>query len=1062
MKLTALRMNGFTAAPEKQEFRFSRLQSDAVEPVFDGANLKNALLFLFCGENTFAHEGTAEADFSMDGKKYTLRRSENGVATLLEEGETRCEGEDAEQFLKETFGDLPNFLSGSFLSEDEFERFRETPSLRFFPEIFALQDISARAKQNYDSLAERVVQTQEQLTQAAKGQLKFSGRSSVEHWTTELKAHREKFASLQNELGECKRSIVFAEWTDKLFRDWQKNASKLQGMLAAKEETERNRKAVTEYDAVKEAVPKLTALLQMKKQMAQWQEEIARSKKEIEWSESERLDCHNQLEEKRKEYESQTGRQYAFLENGESARQKKEQNSVLHAELSDLQMQAEERTSKKAKYAEQIAEAEESIRDVKERLNELNAPAKSVGELLEIVRLSAKIKEIETQLEKANSELLVKESQLSEKQLLSEEKAERLKQIVNLDKTMSPLKAKENYLKFLDAKLKKTEQINQSLMEKEKNLDEEMNRYAFEEIEVENSLECLQTALVQKQFNRDRMLSANAAAEQFNGLAVGDTCPICSNPILYQPTFTVTNMQFLEEDLEETKSEIYQRIRKKTEIASKKNMLSGALKEIRRNIEINNSECSEMRKERNKIAQKFAELLKANDDENLLGYFKAFDTNATTPFLLDMQKECVQLATETREMRRTVDGLKSKIYELNSRLSYLNETYSQLDKDNSALELVVETNEQVKNELMDIGERLNANYAKHLALLQASNENERKLLEIQASISEKMHQLKENETWLLRESEREEESGVTSAAADTLKAELDELQRAAQELDREIFDAKLDLERTKVLAKEKIREFVALRNESRALLGSVGKKEELLEKVLKNEADDVEQMREQISAYDRHLKEFKAQNATLSEQVKERISETGNLAELTEKAKGLEQSLGEERTKIMQAEEELQKAMDAQTISAKLKMRLAQLTGELDTVSKLKEMLDQTQVMEVVLNERIQMFVKQAAKYLRVLTGRQYSLGYDEDLFVTNRSEKTEFSALDADVQYLVYAALCCSLPKGDRRLTSLIFEKQPPEWEKVREGLKKFDRNYPFATEAEKSAEPTPAEAAL
>ena len=72
-------------------------------------------------------------------------------------------------------------------------------------------------------------------------------------------------------------------------------------------------------------------------------------------------------------------------------------------------------SAEKVMYANKMDELEKSITEVKENLDAFDVPAKSVGELLETVRVDVKIDEVEAQIDKLQSEIAVKESQIAEK-----------------------------------------------------------------------------------------------------------------------------------------------------------------------------------------------------------------------------------------------------------------------------------------------------------------------------------------------------------------------------------------------------------------------------------------------------------------------------------------------------------------------------------------------------------------------------------------------------------------------------------------------------------------------
>lgn len=74
-------------------------------------------------------------------------------------------------------------------------------------------------------------------------------------------------------------------------------------------------------------------------------------------------------------------------------------------------------------------------------------PGKSVGELLETVRVDVKIDEVSAQVDKLQSEIAVKEGQIAERETTQLTLVKRFRSVEELDIAVSPLKAKDGIIK---------------------------------------------------------------------------------------------------------------------------------------------------------------------------------------------------------------------------------------------------------------------------------------------------------------------------------------------------------------------------------------------------------------------------------------------------------------------------------------------------------------------------------------------------------------------------------------------------------------------------------------
>ena len=144
--------------------------------------------------------------------------------------------------------------------------------------------------------------------------------------------------------------------------------------------------------------------------------------------------------------------------------------------------------------------------------------------------------------------------------------------------------------------------------------------------------------------------------------------------------------------------------------------LEGSLKEIKRHMEINSAEMESLQREKANINSRYNEIVAQNTNETVFNYLKALNADGGTKYLLDVQQDAVRSEAELAELKRATESLRAKLSALKSRMKYLKETQQQLDSTQVSVDSLVSTNDKVKEELTDIGERLSASYEQYKAV----------------------------------------------------------------------------------------------------------------------------------------------------------------------------------------------------------------------------------------------------------------------------------------------------------------------------------------------------------
>lgn len=184
-------------------------------------------------------------------------------------------------------------------------------------------------------------------------------------------------------------------------------------------------------------------------------------------------------------------------------------------------------------------------------------------------------------------------------------------------------------------------------------------------------------------------------------------------------------------------------------------MLKGAMGEISRHIAVNNAEIESLRQEKSNINRKYLELVAQNQAESTQQYLKSLETNGATRYLLGIQEDVVKNETELRALKRDLEQKKGRLTELTTRLNYLSDNRRSVS-DEGGLEVIMQTNEQIKHELADIGDRLSLSYKQHKTILDTIDQLDNKRLRIQELIIETLQKYAptKEKSWLLAKRRR--------------------------------------------------------------------------------------------------------------------------------------------------------------------------------------------------------------------------------------------------------------------------------------------------------------------
>jgi chromosome segregation ATPase len=646
--------------------------------------------------------------------------------------------------------------------------------------------------------------------------------------------------------------------------------------------------------------------------------------------------------------------------------------------------------------------------------------------MLEAVRVDVKIDEVQSQIDKLQSEVNMKESQIAEKESNLVLQVKRFKSVVELDVTVAPVKAKDTILQVLDTKYRKLELINTQLLEKQRNFQRAYEDSRFQTLQVEHSIATLTAEL-------DKVVARKQ--EEFKREVLLNSQKVYTDDV--SSVFAVTT-KLSDEEVDTLKQDIERRNVTKHSLSERSAELQGRIDEIGRQVAINNAEMATLQTERNNINNRYNEIVASNRNENVFHYLKALESNNGTRYLLDVQQDAVKSEAELAEAKRALDNARTKLAGLKSRLRYLLETQQTLDSAGGhALEQLIVTNDQIKDNLAGIGEGLSANYEQYRILSQQLEDNELKAARVNEQMVELSKTIKVNENQIALSTEKAKKlAGAEDIeeALNNFRYELDDVESEKQMLteskmsvEKDVFKKRLELEKLQFMFESKSKEYDELLSEVQVELNVNGIDQSTV-KLFKFD-EDTNEMRKTVADYDQ-------QRVLLSERIENYYqllkSQSGD-AEGVDNTLDISQKVADIQTKIdILAEkqavllEQRAAAVSMYMAAASDKIKLAMATVEAKSLSDVRRLLKQNEIIKLLVEDKIKAIVEPAGKLLNTFVDGSYHLVVSGTyVAVRDGMNVLTFDELTTDLRYAVYVALLLALT-GPTSARWLIFEEKP------------------------------------
>ncbi len=1002
---------------EKRIFTFGQAGGGNHVVTSGGGRLNSYLEFCFTDGGSASEDVTVV--FSVNDDKFSLRKSrgEDGVVRSFLKKETDgkwqivARNKNAvpfiEQLIKEQMSDI---LRSDYVSVKAVEEFHG--DLNLFEEIRLLLEVEESVSRSAAEARKRSEQALNTVRQFGEASVNLVTRSQVEEVSAQLDDNYRKVTALTAELNELKirhaegaiKSDILAELD---------SAQKQYNLLAEKkQDIEEQRAKLALRDEVAALVPKVAALQSIAEQRADYEKKRYALVSELEWQENELAGVSAQLEEKQRQAADIADKRSRIEAiNGELTyiAGLYEKNKTLNEQLLELNEQQERLNAERVLYKNKMDSIEKSINEVKQNLDAFHIPNKSVGELLETVRVDVKIDEVTAQIEKLQSEIAVKESKIAEKESNLVMQVKRFKSVAELDVTVAPIKAKDTILQVLDSKYAKLETVNVSLREKQRNLERASEDYKYRILQLEHSKSRLEAELEkvrlkkQEEFKREVFLNSQKVySDDASGV------------------FAVT-ANLNDEEVATLRQELINRNIDRDVLLERASELDGALKEIKRQIEINSAEMETLLQEKNNINKRYNEIVTQNKNEAVFNYLKALDSNNGTRYLLDVQQDAVRSEAELADLKSGVEALKLKLSGLHSRLRYLKDTQKQLDSSQSSVDTLVSTNDRLKDELTDMGQRLSAAYEQYRAVSQQMETTDRKLEGIKAAVVETTKSVKVNETQIAAATEKAKKyagSEDLEQALTTFKYEIADIESERQMLadskhtvEKEVFRKRLELEKLQWLYDSKTREYDELYEKLQFEFNLKGLSVEQINSV--DFKTDTESVRAVIKEYDaaRSALAEKIENYYALLKARPDDAEINAAQAIAEKEKNLQALLARQEELEFCRKENLSRYVAASSV----RVRAAAAAAQAETLSSLKDSIAHNEIVGLLIRDKIKTVLATANGYLRAFTGKEMTLEADGSrLAVKTPAGSCLYDNLEKEDKIAVYLGMILAAPNTD------------------------------------------------
>lgn len=1038
MKINSLKIKGLLGQNYDVFIKLDDIANGCDEIFCSVADLSAVTDFLFLNKHgNIRFDGSAECDFVHNGNSYQLARTKNfdNVASLLrckENGVTKRYTR-VEEKLNDLFKtDVEELFDNIVIESKEFDAFNENPTIDNYANIADLRKVINTTQDAYNKAADRKNQLKNQLrailTKPIKA-VKASQLDAIRQRTEEL---QKQYNDCLNEMAALKDEMRTLNSRENLQKDIKNTQGHIDRLIENSTFIDEKRKQLQDHNKVQRFLPQLKEILAYKKQMTDATQKLEADKEELEWFKSERQSIINQLAELNDEINrrvEQNTRLILIRNDSENIETLEKRNEALNERIVELQSDKEKLEQIRSVHKGTIDTIDKGIEETKESLQEIDVPVRSINDLVENVRLSVKIKEVENQLQKTDSEMVFVTQQVSDRELEVRKAQDVVSSLMKVDAVVTPLKSKDTLIKMLQSKISKSEMILQSLTEKQNTLRDEMQNLHYKEIEIDQSAECLQTILGQKMFDREVMLkkqvvNANQTLQLTDGK--GGKVDMSAAPL---------SSTFVDENIDQLKVELVKRNNRKLALVSRQVGLSCVLHEVERQKQIVLGEIVTCRNERDEILRRFRELAKADKSEHVTKYFQALDQGKSTTYMMDAQRGLVEQQTELSLLKEKYEDLNKQKQDIVARLGSLSETQQAVDVRQMTVEMMVESNEQVKSALIELTEKLVLLHTQRKMESDAIEAADVRIANVSSVLTDAMNEKKANEKELLK---------IHQKVSMFVKGEPDEVQKAAQdkvnelvsekklmeenrsELDDKILAKSVEIEKNSVALKTLTDNYENTKQTAQSLMDDLGDDDVESIKLKNLSEESYNSIKDAVDRFDttmnmltsrlQHLQELYQDNADIDK-----------YDELNQKLQELQQQFETIAAELIESRAETQNVTDAYISSNRMRTELTNIISQYNDTKNFDSVIKQTKIVELVFEEEIAKILSSASSFYSAMCGGGEII-CEKDIFAVKsaKGKVTHYADLSMSDKMCVFLSLrLCSLSTVFPNLNTVLLHGQ-------------------------------------
>lgn len=998
---------------DKQVFSFGTATDGKAIDTTRGGKLNSYLEFCFKEQSENVKD--VEVEFFAGEDEFSLARLHNEDGTTRTVLKKRVDGHwqvvartKAVQYIEQILNEqLVDMLRMDYVNNIAVDNFHG--NLFGFDQIKMLVDVQQSVEES-SAQAKALQQNAMDKVRAYSGTSTGVSAEQIDQINDELANVSQQIAVATAELGELKSKQVAFALSQDIANDLDVAQQKYNQLIARQDEIQIMRDQLQLRDQAITFLPKIRTLNALTEQRKENEKRRYQITLDIESVQAELDNVVQQLAEKQNQFtlvQDRRARIEAINNELQYIASLYEKNKTLNEQLISLSEKQQRLIGEKTVCANKLRTIEQNIAEIKQNLDGFDLPAKSVGELLETVRVDVKIDEVTAQIEKLQGEIAVKESQIAERENSLVGQVKRFRSVAEIDVAVTPIKAKDTILQVLDSKYGKLEAINQSLQEKLRNLERALEDYKYRIMQLEQAKSNLEMqrekALLRKQeeFKREVFLNSQKVYSD-------DASSV----------FAVT-VSFNDAEIEQMDQEIQGYSMDRDLLYERAYQLEGSIKEIKRHIEINSAEMETLSKEKTNIINRYNEIVTQNNSEVAFNYIKALNSNNGTKYLLDVQQDAVRSETELAELKRYTEALKGKLASLRSRLTYLRETQTQLDDSKTSIDMLVSTNDKIKDELTDIGGRLSAAYEQYKSVSRQMETIESRLTDVRADIVEVTRTIKVNEQQIAEANDRAKRyaggDDIEKAIANfryelgDVESEKQMLADAKQSLEKDLFKKRLELEKAQWLYDTKNTEYAELYQELQLELKLKGFE---IDKVVAIDDDGrYDDIRRVLGEYDSTKASLLEKIDNLYSILKDKPLDYVSPAQVEQKANDI--ALLQARQ--TQLETLRNKQMEVYVAASSARIRATAAAAEARAISTLSKTIEQNSLIGLLIKDKINAILTTASNYLKAFTGKLCTITHTDGIVsVSVDGNKVAYDDLEGDIKVCTYVAIILAMPSTD------------------------------------------------